>query len=113
MYKKALSVVNGEVIDQKDDKTGLSPAETIADDGVYDTGIDAFTGSFNISLGDDSAVALCHVASGTQVISSVTGSSALSDTKDTDTKVNVYVEGGSIKIQNLSGDAVVVEARLF
>lgn len=112
-FKKVLSVVNGEVIHQDDNKTGITPSVSIADAEIFDTGIDAFVGNLSVKTEEDGVVALCSIASGVQVIESVTGSAEFSDTKATATKVNVYVEGGTIRVQNLTGDAISLEARLY
>lgn len=112
-YKKALSLVDGEVIDQVDQKTGIAPAIELANSEVYDTGIDAFTGSITVSVEGEGAIATCHVASSAQVISGVAGSSVFSGTEDTASSVNVFVSGGTIQIQNLTGSDVSISARLY
>jgi hypothetical protein len=71
-----------------------------------------FTGSLSVMTADDSGIATCYVTAGVQVIGSVTGGAGLSDTKGTASKLNVYVEGGTIKIENQTGADVSVEARL-
>lgn len=113
MYKKVLALVDGEVIDQKDDMTGIAPSIAIADAGVLDTGISDFTGHFNIDLGSDSAIIPCTIASDAEVLGTKIGAAVITTTKDTASSVNVYVEDGNIKIQNLTGGSVDVTARLF
>jgi len=112
-YKKVLSVVGSEVVDQCDLKDGLAPAETIADSGVLDTGISDFSGHLVADVGEDSTIAACHVASDAQVISGLTGSAAFNAAKDNASTINIYVEGGTIQVQNLSGAAISLSARLF
>lgn len=110
-FKKVLSLVDGQVIDQKDDADGIAPSVDIADAGVYDTEISDFTGDLTIDAGDDSTIASCHVASGTQVIA-LSGSAEFNASKDNASTINVYVEDGSIQIQNNTGGSISVSARL-
>jgi len=112
-YKKVLSQVGSEVVDQCDERTGLAPAELIANGGDLDTKISSFTGSLSVITSDNSGIASCYVTSGVQVIGSVTGGVGLSDSKDNASTLNVYVESGSIRIQNNTGSDVLVEARLY
>ena len=111
-YRKVLSQVGSEVVDQLDERTGVAPAQVIADGEALDTKMAVFTGSLSVMTADDSGIATCYVTSGVQVIGSVTGGAGLSDTKGTASKLNVYVEGGTIKIENQTGADVSVEARL-
>lgn len=112
-FKKALSLVGGEVVDQLDGRTGVTPAVSLADAEVYDTGVSAYTGHVYIETESDGAIIPCHVAAGVEVVGDVIGSSEFSNAKDTADKVNVYVEGGTIQIQNSTGDVVSIKARLF
>lgn len=112
-FKKVLAVINGEVIDQQDDKTGIAPPMVIASTETLDTGIDAFTGNMSVSIGDDSGIATCYVTAGVQVVGSVTGGAEFSDTEDNASTLNIYVDGGNIILQNLTGADVTVSARLF
>lgn len=111
-YEKVLALVDGEVIVEQDNVTGIAPAMAIADDGILDTGIDAFLGHLAISTDEDGAIAGCSIASGVQVIDSVTGSAVFSDAKSTDTKINVYVEDGTVQVENLTGAEISVKVRL-
>jgi len=111
-YKKVLSQIGSEVIDQCDERTGVAPAQVIANGEALDTKMAGFTGSLSVMTADDSGIATCYVTAGVQVIGSVTGGAGLSDTKDNASTINVYVESGSIKIQNSTGSDISVEARL-
>lgn len=114
MEKRVIGVVGGEVIDQNIERTGVSPAITLANAGVFDTEASAVTGHLLIvdATAESSAIAICHINAGAQVIASITGSSDISDTKDTASKVNVYVEGGTIQIQNLTGAEAIISANI-
>ena len=111
-YRKVLSQVGSEVVDQLDERTGVAPAQVIADGEALDTKMAGFTGSLSVMTADDSGIATCYVTAGVQVIGSVTGGAGLSDTKGTGSKINVYVEGGTIQIENQTGADISVEARL-
>lgn len=112
-FKTLLSVINGEVIDSQDTKAGTSVPVAIASTEVFDTEIDSFTGTLTISIGDDSAVVPCYKTAGVQVVGTVAGGAEFSGTKDTASKLNIYVEDGNIVLQNLTGADVEVSARLF
>lgn len=111
-YKKAEALVNGEVIDSCDLITGVKPVLTIADGDAYDTGVEGFTGTIIVE-GEDSAIVTCYQTAGAQVIGSVTGGANVSDTKDTASKLNVYVEGGSIVVQNNTGEDLAIKAKFI
>jgi hypothetical protein len=110
-YKKVLAQVGSEVIDQCDERTGLSPAQVIADGVDIDTKITSFTGTLSVVGENSSGLATCYVDASQQIIALV-GGSGLSDSKDNSSTLNVYVEGGSIRIQNKTGSEASVEARL-
>ncbi len=112
-FKKVLAVFNGEVVDQQDDKTGIVAPQAIASTETLDTGISEFTGHMSVSIGDDSGIAVCYKTAEVQVVGSVVGGAEFSSTKDTASKLNIYVEGGNIIFQNLTGADVSVTCRLF
>lgn len=108
-YFKVLSLVGGQVIDKDVDESGIMPAVTIANAAVYDTGISGLTGSIALSIGTDSTNVSCHVAADAQVIA-LSGSAKFNAAKANANTVNVYVENGVIKIQNLTGAAIELKA---
>jgi hypothetical protein len=112
-YKKVLAQVGSEVVDQCDERTGLAPSQAIADAATLDTGISDFTGHISVDAGADSAIVECYVTAGVQIIGAVTGGAEFSATKDNVSTLNIYVEGGSIIIQNSTGGDLEVSARLF
>lgn len=113
MYKTVLGIVNGEVIDKEDNKTGVQPSVIVADAGIFNTTIADFTGNLKVLTSADSVNAGCSIAAGVQVIDAVTGSAEFSATKATATKVNVYVEAGTIQVQNLTGADINLTIRLY
>lgn len=114
MITKVEGVVDGQVIDSKIRKAGVTPAQTLADAEVYTSPIEGYTGQIVVvdETNESSAVATCHVHAGDQVISSVTGSANIGDAADTASKLNVYVAGGFVTIQNLTGAEAVVVANI-
>lgn len=112
-FKTVLSVINGEVIDSLDTKAGTTVPTAIASTEVFDTEIDSFTGIITLSIGDDSGVVTCYKTAGVQVVGAVSGGAEFSDTEDNASTLNVYVEDGNIKLQNLTGADIEVSARLF
>lgn len=113
-YKQLKAVVSGQTIDSYEDLAGVVPSQTLANSGVYDTGIESLTGFLTVedSTNGDSAIATVHLNGDTLTIASVAGSSSITATKDTASSVNVYVESGSIQIQNLSGASAVITAKI-
>lgn len=114
MITELQGIVDGQVIDSKVRKEGVTPAVTLASAEVYTSPIANFTGQIVVvdKTNESSAVATCHVHNGVQVISSVTGSANIGSAADTASKLNVYVAGGSVTIQNLTGDDAVVVANI-
>lgn len=114
MNKKVIAVVGGEVIDNIQEQTGLIPALTLADGDAVNAGLKGVTGHLAIKdlTADSSALAVCHVDEGLQVIDNLAGAGTISDSKDTASSVNVYVESGSIFVQNTTGADVEVSIEI-
>jgi hypothetical protein len=110
-YKKAISVVNGQVIEECDLLDGFSPAVTIADDAVYSSGVTDLTGYATFVAGGDSCIIPFHKHNAGLVAGTKVGSADFSTTKDTASKINVYVESGELKIQNKSGASITLSVR--
>ena len=110
-YKKAISVVDGQVIEECDLLDGLSPAVTIADDAVYSSGVTDLTGYATFVAGGDSCIIPFHKHNAGLVAGTKVGSADFSTTKDTASKINVYVESGELKIQNKSGASITLSVR--
>jgi len=110
-YKKAISVVDGQVIEECDLLDGFSPAVTIADDAVYSSGVTDLTGYATFVAGDDSCIIPFHKHNAALVAGTKIGSADFSTTKDTASKINVYVESGQFKIQNKTGANITLSVR--
>jgi len=76
--------------------TGNKVDAPIAATGVYVTELDDSAQVFYVESGANSAI--FHVDAGATV--AVAAGAVFSDTKDTASKINVYVESNVIKIQN-------------
>lgn len=115
MIERLEAVVNGETVTSEIRTNGVSPEETLAIDGVFDTGIEDLTGYLTIKdvTNESTSIALCHLHNGAQVIESISGSANIGSAKNTASKLNAYVEGGIIKIQNKTGAEVVFAANII
>lgn len=78
---------------------------TLADEGVLTTALAIKTGLVTVSdeTNEKSAVFTVHNAGGTVTVTKLNGDAALTKTKDTASSVNLYVEDGVFKVQNLTG----------
>jgi len=122
-YDIVKSLVNGQVIDQHDQVDGVSAAVKIENDAVFETGVTDFTGyvkfvAIPYASGelDDSETSSCiipfHINDKVLQIGTTTeGSSDFSLTKDTGSKINIYVESGELKIQNKTGADISINLR--
>ena len=116
-YKKAISVVDGQVIEECDLLDGFSPAVTIADNAVYSSGVTDLTGYATFVAGDDSCIIPFHKHNAALVAGTKIGSADFTTTKDnqnsgTDTEtINVYVENGELIIQNKTGASITLSVR--
>lgn len=111
-YKKAISVVNGQVIEECDLLDGFSPAVTIANDAVYSSGVTDLTGFATFVAGDDSCMIPFHKESGVLIDGNIIGSPTFDGTKDNSLTINVYVDSdGELKIQNKSGASISLSVR--
>ena len=113
--KKILGFFGNVPIDAKEEQAGFTPSVSIANAAIVDTSISDFSGLMILEDVDNghSAIAQVHKNANAVVISSVTGSAEINDTKDNASTINIYVEGGTIQVQNLSGSAVNVRARVL
>jgi len=82
--------------------TGTVVDAPLANTDVYITEFDDSAKVFYCESGANSAI--FHVDAGAVV--AVSAGAVFSDTKDTASKINVYVESNVIKIQNLTAGAV-------
>lgn len=78
---------------------------TLADAQVLETGITSGTGQIIVSnnTDEDSYLYTVHMESGTPVLNEVSGASSFSNAASTANKLNVYVDAGEIKVENLLG----------
>ena len=110
--KKVLSVIGGEVIMSHEDQAGVIPAVTIADSAVVDLGA-FYSGVWVVEITDESAILTSTISGASGTIDRVAGSAVISDTKDTASSINVYVESDTIQIQNLTGADVIISAKIL
>ena len=122
-YKIAKSIVNGRVIEKCDLQDGINPAVKIEQNAVYETGVTDFTGyakfvAIPYASGElnDSETSSCiipfHINDKVlQIGTTIEGSSDFSLTKDTSSKINIYVESGELKIQNETGADISISFR--
>lgn len=110
-YNIVKSLVDGEVIDQYEAVDGINPAVKIADDAVYETGVTDFTGFAKFVAGDDSCMIPFHKHNAGLVAGTKIGSADFSTTKDTASKINIYIESGELKIQNKTGAEISISLR--
>lgn len=98
---EAVRVVVGEGIAVE--AAGLSA--TLADTDVLETRVTSGTGHVlaKDNTNGDSHIFSLHTEAGVLVLAAVAGSTNFSATKDTASKINVYVEAGEVKVQNLLG----------
>jgi len=85
--------------------------------GIVDSGVESVTvlGSISVAtpvgslyITSGAASAIINISNG--VAAKTSGASSITNTKDTGASLNVYVESGTLKIQNLTGVAVDVRA---
>lgn len=114
MNKKVIGVVDGQVVDTQQEQTGVASNFELVSDEVIDTKISNYTGILVVEdlTNGDGARALAHVANNAQVVSELTGSDDFNGSKDNANTINVYVESGTVKIQNKRTTAVTIGTRL-
>ena len=110
-YKIAKSIVGGRVIEECDLQDGINPEVKIANDAVYETGVTDFTGYATFVAGDDSCMIPFHKHNAVLVAGTKIGSADFSTTIGTESKINVYVESGELKIQNKTGAEISISLR--
>lgn len=111
-YNIVKSLVDGEVIDQYDAVDGINPAVEIAVNAVYETGVTDFTGYATFVAGKDSCMIPFHKLDGTGLVAGTKiGSADFSTTKDNSLTINVYVDGGELKIQNKTAADISLSVR--
>lgn len=121
-YDIVKSLVDGQVIDQHDQVDGVSAAVKIENNAVYETGVTDFTGyvkfvAIPYASGelDDSETSSCmipfHKHNAGLVAGTKIGSADFSTTKDTSSKINIYVESGELKIQNTTSADISISFR--
>lgn len=123
-YSIVKSLVNGQVIDQHDQVDGISAAVKIESSAVYATGITDFTGYAKFvaipyyangelnDLASSSCIIPFHKHNAGLVAgTTIEGSSDFSTTKDTSSKINIYVESGELKIQNTTSADISISFR--
>ena len=89
---------------------------TLADTDAYATGVAEATGILTVTNVTDehSAMFTLHMEAGVVTIGSLVAHSSFSTTVDTASKVNVYVDAGEVKVQNvLGGDRTIKIAAHF
>lgn len=109
---KVLGLIGGEVVRSYDEQAGVNPAQVLADAAIADTGA-AISGVWIVESGDDSAVLASSSDGGTVSVSKIAGSASISVAKDTASSINVYVEGGTIQIQNTTGADATISAKIL
>lgn len=110
-YKKAISVVGGQVIEECDLLDGFSPAVEIAGNAVYSSGVKDLTGYAKFVVSNDSCIIPFHKHNAALVAGTKIGSSDFSTTKGTTSKINVYVESDELKIQNKTDASITLSVR--
>jgi len=110
-YKIAKSIVGGRVIEECDLQDGINPEVKIANDAVYETGVTDFTGYATFVAGDDSCMIPFHKHNAVLKKKKKIGSEDFSTSQGTESKINVYVEFGELKIQNKTGAEISISLR--
>lgn len=103
MYKKVLSLIGGQVVDQFESVDGIVSPIVIGIGETIDTGISDFTGTLHLSDGTDSQSVPCNIAAGVQAIGTAVGIT---------TEMTVAVAAGSITVENISGAEATISLRL-
>lgn len=83
-------------------------SETLANAEVLTSDIDEKTGLLLVedNTNDNGGVVSLHNNGGTATPTKQAGAAAITIAKDTASSVNVYVEDGVVKVQNLTGGAI-------
>lgn len=110
-YKIAKSIVGGRVIEECDLQDGINPEVKIAANNVYETGVTNYTGYATFVAGGDSCIIPFHKHNTGLVAGTKIGSSDFATAKDTDLKINVYIESGELKIQNKTSAEILISLR--
>ena len=83
-------------------------ADTVATE-LSGTGLFLVTDSTN----EDSAVIAVHAAGGTSTPTKLSGAASIAVAKDTASKLNIYFEGGVLKVQNNLAAEVEVSIKFY
>ena len=106
-HKVLLGVFGGQTVDAQEEKTGVIP-QTMANAAIIDTGVGSAVGHLVIEnlTANNSGVAAVFNTSGVATIAGFNGATGVTVAKDTASSLNVYVESGTIRIQNLTGGEI-------
>jgi len=113
-HKVLLGVFGGQTVDAQEERTGLIP-QTMEDAAVIDTTVSSAVGHISIEneTANTSGIAAVYMIAGAITIADLSGGAGVSIAKDTANSVNVYVEGGTIQVQNLTGGEASVKAQII
>lgn len=104
--EKVIGLVDNEVIKQAEVQTSAlklkGDSQDIEVDATYDSSFSDKTSLLIISdnTNEASAIISIHNAAGTATLTKLAGSANIGIVKDAASKLNVYVEGGVIVVQN-------------
>lgn len=117
IHTKSLGASGAEVLVAQSEAVSMSgqKEEGLAVDAVLEVIASSGTGQLSITdeTNGDSAVFSLHQASDASVIAKSYGSALIGDTKDNAATINVYVEGGVVKIQNKLAAAVDINVKAY